>query len=393
MSVLSLLPWLLPGVHASTFTEIPPFLKADAGLGYQFDRLAGVLAERALDPGEDPSSAEFSSFEVAKRRVDEHRMTYRATFGVGPGLALGLELPHSLTESVSYLSAQTMVYNPASGTGTLIGTAAGNAGVYETGAGIDGAWFTLAGVPFSESYTKRNNLASWKLGLGVRTPDKSSFWAVDETGRRGAGPGAFAWRIDSAFSKRLGNLEPYLDTTATFEGKQTVTSRNNAGEELGDGPITVRPADHLELRIGTEVLASSNPTSGSRLVLDVHGAANYGSYAEIPSGLFLPDVLSASDGGLVQQSEFFELGGGAALRWRPMEFVEVGLWGDLLHHLPQRIESTYPVYTWGSTLRSNVGVDFTIRLRPAPDAGQAPVGTPADTAPAPTSPAPWGSPS
>jgi hypothetical protein len=375
--------WLLPVARASTLTEIPPFLKGDFGIGYGYDRLAGTLSERAQDP-DDPNAGQLVGFDVGHRRVDVNILTYRLAAGVAPGVALTLDIPQYISESTSYTTAQSMVYNPASGTGTSIGTPPADPGVYQRGAGVGGLWIAVRGLPFSETYEGRNNQASWKVSLGVRTPDHTSFWQADETGRRGGGPGGLAWRFGSSFSKTLGNAEPYLDASVTLEGPTDVTPRDNRGEPLGDSTIVVTPADHGELRVGTEVLASRNHSSGAQLKLDAHLSANYASWAQVPSGVYLPDVLASSEGTAVQHAEFLEAGGGVALRWRPMEFLEFDLWGDLLYHMPQRIEAPYAVYTWNDTLRTNAGLELVVRLREGPGGGPPPEPVPATD--------PWGVP-
>jgi hypothetical protein len=83
----------------------------------------------------------------------------------------------------------------------------------------------------------------------------------------------------------------------------------------------------------------------------------------IPSGLYLPAVLEATAGTAVQQAEAFEPGAGLQFIWRPMEYFQIAFGGDVAWHLPQRIESPYPVYTGDSTLHANGSTTLTVRIR------------------------------
>jgi len=371
---------LLSTALAATVTEIPPFLHGDGGLTYSFDRLGGSLVQRT---GNDDS-------EVGKRAIASHVIDYHLTFAPGPGVALTLDLPQYVSESVSYSTWQAMVYDPATGTGTALGTNAGDPGVLARGGGFGGLWIDVGGVPFSEAYEGRNNKATWKLDLGFRTGDKSSFWAVDGDGHRGAGTGGSAWRIRSAFSKTIGNAEPYVVGTVTFENKTSVVLASQDGTQLSAGEVEINPADHGELLAGAEILASHNEANGAQVALDLHLACNYAAYGDVASGVFLPDVLDASLGTAVQQAESMELGGGVGFVWRPMEYLQIGAHGELLYHLPQRIESPYPIYTgMGNTTHANVTVNLTVRLRAARDTDvlpPAPASSPAPSAGG----SPWG---
>lgn len=364
---------LVPSAVAASVTELPPFLTGDVGLAYGYDHLAGTIDEREPADQVDAAAADegvystTTEWEVAHRSLNTHRLDYHLAFGAGPGVAVKLDLPQYVSSAVTYTSLQNMVFDPATGTGTYFGTDEGTPGTYVSGKGFGGVWLGVAGQPFSEAYTKRNNKATWLAEMAFRTGDKSGYWAVSDDGTRGAGPGGSAWRFHTAFSKRVGAAEPYISGTVTIEQPTTVVIASPdglGGVILSGGEVTVNPANHGEIRAGTEVLAARNDVNGAQVALDIHLAANYSGYGDVVSGIYLPNVLDASLGTVVQQAESLEGGGGIALRWRPMEYMQIDLFGEMFFHMPQRLESPYNVYTWTDTTRALVGVDLTVRVRP-----------------------------
>lgn len=347
--------FLLSVAHAATPTELPPFLSGDASIAYSYDRVAGSLDERGDE-----------DWDVGRRSFSTHLIDYKVAFGAAPGLAVRFDLPHYASSSIGFTAAQEMVYDPATGTGTYYGTDPLEPGTYVRGGGLGGLWLEIAGTPYSEAFVKRINHATWLLAGAWRAPDPTSFWAVDADGNRGAGPGGSAWRLQTAFSKQIGNAQPYLSGELVVENPTSVTLAAQDGTVLSDGEVEINPADHGNVRAGLEVVATRNPANGSMIALDLHVSLDYASAGDVPSGMFLPDVLDASLGTVVQQAETMDSGGGAGLTWRPFDAVQLRGWGELAYRLPQRIESPYPVYGWSNTTRVRAGLDLTVRIhRPA----------------------------
>jgi hypothetical protein len=344
-------PLLTSLALAANVTELPPFLRGDVTVGYAYDQLAGSLVERS--EGED--------VDVAQRTVSANQMRYALTFGAGPGAAVFLEIPQWISDDVSYSSLSEMVYDPATGKGTYQGTTAGEDGTYVTGSGLGGVWIGAKGTPFSESFKGRGNRATWLLEGALRTGDGSNYWTMSD-GNRGAGNGGTAVRLRTAFSTTYGTAQPYVVGTYVHEGKRTVDVYDQAGTLLQTG-VEVDPADEGLVRAGLEVLAAHNPANGSKLGFDLHMQADYQSYATLPSGFYLPRVLEASAGQAVQSAEQLEPGAGLGFSWRPMEYMQLDVYGDLAWHLPQRVESPYAVYTGADTLHLVAGSNLTVRIR------------------------------
>jgi hypothetical protein len=342
---------LLPLASAAVVTEIPPFLRGDIQIAYTYEQLSGSLVERA-DQGD---------VEVGQRTLADHMLRYGVAFSVAPGVAVFADLPHYVSSRVSYGSYSDMVYDPGTGSGTYIGTTPGTPGDLVSGAGLGGIWFGVRGTPFSEAFTSRNSKTTWLLEGAIRTGDKSSFWTVNEDGKRGAGPGGTAARLHTAFSTTVGRTAPYVAGTYVGEGKQTVTLVTPNGTAYEGAEID--PANHGDLKIGVEVLTGRNPANGALFVFDLHLGVSYDAWAQLPSGFYLPKVLEASEGGVVQQAEQLEGGGGLGATWRPFENMQIGVVGDVAYHLPQRLEYPYPVYTGGETLDVTFGSTLGVRFR------------------------------
>jgi hypothetical protein len=341
---------LLPLASAAVVTEVPPFLRGDIDVSYSYEQLSGSLQER----GEENT-------EVGSRTLSDHMLHYGLVFSVAPGVAVFADVPHYVSSRVSYGALSEMVYDPSTGSGTYVGTSAGEPGTYVEGNGLGGIWFGVRGTPFSESFEKRNSRVTWLLEGAIRTGDPTSFW-VSADDKRGAGPGGTAARVHTAFSTTFGSSSPYVSGTYIGEGKQTVTVTSPDGT-VGESEVEIDPANHGEIRIGTEIQASNNKASGSMLAFDLHLAVQYHAWGQIPSGFYLPNVLEVSEGGPVQQAEALDSGGGLALHWRAFTNFQLTLYGDVAYHMPQRLEYPYPVYTGGDTLLIKAGTDLSVRFR------------------------------
>lgn len=342
---------------AAPVTEIPPFLRGDVAFGYDFETLSATL----LEQGDDEPTA------VGHRSVNTHRARLDAVFGMAPGAAIYLQIPPYESSLVRYTDASSMIYDPASGAGTYEGTPATvNADQY-AGGGLGGVWIGARGTPFSESFATRNNKSTWLLDLGFRFGDKHDTYYVDETGQRGAGPGAPALRLHSAFSKNYGNTAPYFALTLTSNFPYDRDVQADSGAVLHDSAKTTEKdfdaGRQGAIRFGVDIGSVVNPETGARFSFDLFGAADYSSFRVVPSGYYLPGVLSASAGHPTQMAEAFDLGGGMGIHWRPIENMQINLGGTGFYHMPQRVESFYDVYTGSDGLRVLVATDVTVRIR------------------------------
>ena len=344
---------------AATVTDLPPFLRGDLSVAYGFDYLGGSLMERG-QPGEEDTN-------VAGRVVSDHTLRYGLTFSVAPGAAVSVEIPHTVYRAVDVSDWSRMVYDPATGSGTYVGTATEPDATVSKGNGIGGVWIGVKGMPFSESFTSRKTRFTWLLEGAVRTPNEDNQLVVVSPGEgtgigtRGAGPGGVGLRIVSTTSSRRGRTEPYIRLAYEENLPHEIDVLADNGEVLAKNQ-TVDPANRLEAAVGAELIAAENESSGGRTAFDLRLSAGWQSYQEIPTGIELPAVLIA-DAGLVQQAEAMEIGGGLGVDLRFMKYLEWDLWSDVRYQLPQRLESPYPVYTGGDTVHVSAGTRLTIRVR------------------------------
>jgi hypothetical protein len=350
---------VIAAASAATVTDLPPFLRGDLSVAYGFDYLGGSLTERG-EIGEEDTT-------VANRVVSDHTLRYGLTFSVAPGAAVSVEIPHTVYRAVDVSEWSRMVYDPATGSGTYVGTATEEDATVSKGSGIGGVWLGVKGTPFSEAFVGRQTRFTWLLEGAVRTPNEDNQLVVvtpgegSSIGTRGAGPGGVGLRVASTFSSRRGRTEPYLRLAIEENLPHEIDVLADNGEVLAKN-VSVDPANRFEAVVGAEFIAAENSSSGARTAIDLRLSAGWQSYQDVPTGLELPAVL-IEDAGLVQQAENMEIGGGLGLDFRFMKYLQLQLWGDARYHLPQRLESPYPVYTGGDTVHVAAGSKLTIRVR------------------------------
>ncbi len=342
---------------AAPVTELPPFLRGDLAFGYDLDTLSSGLVETR--------GAE--RVDVGSRSVTAHTVRIDAVFAVAPGAAVYLQIPPYQSSFVKFEGASNMVYDPASGSGTYEGMPADLSGKQYAGSGLGGVWLGARGTPFSEAFPGRNNKSTWLLDLGFRIGDKQDTYYVDAAGKRGAGPGAPAVRLSSAFSKNFGNSAPYMSVALTKNNAYDRNVQADSGEVIFDSTTTngkdFDQGRQGALRIGVDIGTPTHPDTGARFSFDLFGAVDYTSFRVVPSGYYLPGVLSASVGTPTQMAESLDLGGGLGIHWRPAKYVQINLGGTGFAHLPQRVENYYDVHTAGDGLRVVVLSDVTVRFR------------------------------
>lgn len=350
---------LLAAAQAATVTELPPFLRGDLGISYTLDRLQGSLVERGAVPADDET--------VGQRQDNAHILRYSLAFGVAPGAAIFVDVPHTVYRGVEVQDWSRMVYDPATGSGSYHGTATEEDTTVSKGGGLDGVWIGARGTPYSEAFPKRHNRFTLLLEGAVRTPGTGSWFVVSEPsttgglGMHGAGTGGVGLMIGMVASARHGRHEPYLALQYVDNLPTTVDILADDGTVLQSG-AELDPANTVSARVGAEFITGENATSGARTAVDLHLGAEWTSSQDVPTGLNLPGVL-VPDAGLVQQAESFELGGGAGLDVRFMKYLSWQLGADVRYHFPQRWEHPYPASSGGDSLRILARTGVTIRVR------------------------------
>ena len=294
------------------------------------------------------------------------------------GISLNLGIPITPSVVYRYKGASEMNFDPVTETGTYasgdeIGT------VEYKGGGGSGVWLGAAFAPFSEAYAKQHQ-ATYRLDIAMRTPNKKkTLWSADDKGR-GAAPGGFGFRLAGAFSSDHGAVEPWMEFEYVREGKVSVDVIDDEGILQVSG-LEVRPSSALSIRGGIELIALDDPEREIRVSFGFHMGAGYHTWSDVPSGLYLPDVLDQSRSVAVTSSDYISLLGGFNLESDITRWVGLKLGAEGRFYSPRYLEHVYPVFTTVDTFGLFFAVDLIGKIRqpdavsvaePAPDLGPEP---------------------
>lgn len=347
--LLSLL--IVPAALAADITEIAPFMRGDVELRHDSD----VERVRLVEAGEL----------VGMRQASVHTLTVGLDFSFAPGAALYVDLPIYLADRVAFGAGREMTFDPNTDSGTYIDANELTIDPFDKpgpqGSGLGGIWIGLHGTPFSQEFARQDR-ATLLLEGAIRTPDKTNFWTTDEAGVRGAGPGASAMRLALAASTTIKASQPYTRLSWERVGAITTDVRDDTGA-LVVSAMEVDPASSATATVGTEVQVWANADSGGQVALDFNLNLGYRSWQDIPSGLYLPSVLEASRTVPVTQSDAVLLEGAAGVRYRIIDYVEIGLGGTVGTTSPYRIEHPYDVVAGMGTLAWGVHSYMRFRAR------------------------------
>lgn len=354
---------LWPGFTVDA-TEMAPPMRGDVEVRYQFAQERAGLVEDQTD--------------VGKRITSTHHVDTWLTFNPIKGAGVFIHLPATPSTEISYLEAYQMGFDPGNDSGTLLEKSALDNPPTLQGKGLEGTWIGLRGSPLHEElYADRGDRVSWVLDLGYRFKDKSHFYALDEDGQRGAGPGASAWLMRGAFSTTHNNTQPYLVATWIATGLLTDDVVDQDGTVMSTD-AAIRPASTVTFATGAAVEAHTwgQGANSGRLLIDPHLSFGYQSWQDVPSGTYLPDVLEASQALLATQSEHLFLSAGLSFDIRIMEYIELDIGADAGVRTAHRVEHFYPVSTTlGSlTWQTHAALRFRARDPLMADVLPAPIG-------------------
>lgn len=330
--------------QAAEVTSIPPFLRGDLEVQYTFTHEGGSLLEEDI--------------EVATRRIETHDIVYAAAFAAGPGVAVFMELPQNAATRVSFPTANEMVYDPSQRSGTMIETDPIVDTPAVSGSGLGGVWMGIRGTPFSESFKRRGNLATWLIEGAYQTADSSSFWHVAD-GARGGGPGGSAWRIRNAFSTTHRFSNPYLDFRYTKRNPFQADLTEIDGTVLASG-VELDPSNEIRVFGGTELTTYENKVSQARFAIDLRLGFSYQSWQTIQSGVLLPSIISSSAAIPVTESEYETYTAGLGFIYKTFQYLQLNLRGDVAYITPHRVEHPYPIQTGADTLA--FGINFGMKV-------------------------------
>lgn len=333
--------WIL-AASAAEVTEIPGPIGGSIELQYRGQLQFGGLVE--------------GTERIAERRVQEHHLDATLEFSPFRGAALVLGLEAAPSWMWTYPEARQMLLEPVDGGGSyLFSTPDPEAEPYTVkGGGLTGFWIGAAFAPFSERLFAKQKV-SWRVDFAVRPGNKkSNRWTVRD-GKRGAGPGTTGIRVAGAFSRRGGVAEPYVRMRLQHEGKTEIELADEQG--VRNPTFVVDPASTVELIGGTGVLASKLQKDPS--YFDVHLGAIYRSWEDVPSGMYLPNVIEASKAIPITHSESFTgvFGLGANLAFGSNVSADLGV--EAAYTIPHRQEHLFDVTTSPDT----IGINWHVALK------------------------------
>ncbi len=337
----------IPAARCAESTEIPPWLRGNIEIRYDLDYVGGSLTEDNTIVGE--------------YYRESHLITYSFIFAPAPGVALFMDLPQYVNQSLGYPNANQMVYDPSIESGTMLGTdPLGEQPLY-SGSGLGGLWMGIRGTPFSEAFPRRGNLVTWLAELAYRYPDHNNFFTVTDD-RRGAGPGGSAIKLHMAFSTTHRPAQPYISATFTRQSSFEADLYDENGEVLVAGESLDAP-NIVTIRTGVELTAFENTASDAFFNFDLRLGYGYQSWQTIPSGLLLPSVLSSSKSIAVTESEYSHVMAGLGLYYRAFEYFQINLVGDIYYHTPHILEHTYDVSTGSDSVGANIFTELKVLIR------------------------------
>lgn len=338
----------LSSSYAAEVTEVPPWLRGDVDIGYALDYTTGSLVEGDADVGQFTQQ--------------DHIVHFGGAFAAAPGVALYFDVPVYALSRLSFTDAFSMAYDPLNGIGSMAyGEPLTNTPLRE-GSGPGGVWLGVRGTPFSETlWPRRGNRSTWMLDVGYRTPDASNFYVADDASR-GGGPGASAFRLRSAFSTTKGVSQPYMRVTWLKQGVIATDLVDEDGNLLTAG-AEVWPGQSIDVLAGVQARAFENTVNGASFDFDFHLGAAYNSWSTVPSGIYLPSVLSASREDLVTSSEYGSAYAGLGFYWRMFKYLQLDLGADVAYLMPHRLEHPYAVSTGMDTLSVRANGQISVLIR------------------------------
>ena len=130
------------------------------------------------------------------------------------------------------------------------------------------------------------------------------------------------------------------------EGRVTVDLTDDSGTVLTP-EVELNPASRVELLGGTEVIA--NERDGTRTAVDFQLGFRYHTWEDVPSGMYLPNVIEASKAIAITRSERVSgpFGMGVNLVFSDLLRTQTG--ARFEYTLPYTVEHVYDVQTSADT--------------------------------------------
>lgn len=315
---------LLALAGAAERTDAPPGLRGDVDVAYHGSILFGGLEESGEIYG--------------RRRLQRHDIVVSGEFSPTDGLVIGIAVPTTASMVQTWTDARTITYDPALESGVFaVGDPLDDAARLEA-RGSQGVWLGVGALPYSEDLFGGH--VTWRLDARYRTgSSKKNLW-TESDGRRGAHMGGSAWALSAAFSTHRGPAEPFLHLGYLHEGEVLV-------DLGGDDLQTVHPSSEVGGGGGVSLRITDDGSSSAALELSL--GFSYVGWGQLPSGVFLPDVLDASRGLVVVRGDHLLGRVGVAIDAIIATYVDLRVGAEARYRTPHRFEDVYLARTSGDT--------------------------------------------
>ena len=350
-------------VQAATITDGPGKMQGDFAYLFDMKVFSDQLYEMTRNNAE---------VLVGSRKQTIRTNTLLLEYGVLDILSISIEKPVSMFQSHEFSNPYAMVYDPYFMTGTLqhqeilregdsfFGELAKNGDtptLTQIGSSSQRSWIGVNFFPFHERfYTSRGDIFSWKLGLHYRRTNQNNFYSLNEN-ERGAGSGSAAWRITGAFSKGTSKSKPYLGFQVILPSEYTHNFNTITAFES-----TIHPAKDSHFKTGVELYPLQDTAYGHYACVDLFGKFGYQSWQEIPTGVYLPSVLTTAQDIIISQSDNLYAHVGAGVNLQYYTYGAFRIFGHAGFSTPQKIENYYNVSSNG-TFGWALGTEFRFRYR------------------------------
>lgn len=318
--------------HAGTYTDAPGALQGDVAIQNDFLSSSDSLYQ--------------SEILVGNRTITRNQSNLLLKFGVFDFMSIETIVPMG-KDKISFTDCHEMKYDPLSEVGSYLDTPS-IADKSIQGSGLEGIQLSLNFYPLhTKIYSNRGDQGNWALGLVYRTKDNSNFFSPNADGQRGSGVGAQGFGVQTSFSNKHKNVEPYLKIKAMKSGTWTGDIRNDSGTLLKSN-ADFTPANTVDIRGGMELYLMEDVALASYVTLDIFGQYKYASFQSIASGTYLPSVLESTTDKIIAQTELVTFQGGVGTNVQINSIYGLGLSGRVGYASPQRIEHIYEINTLGS---------------------------------------------
>lgn len=345
--MLYLLSYLFfPVAEAGTFTDAPGALQGDISIQNSFLQTRDSLYQ--------------SEELVGSRKMMNDHVNVVLLFGLLDFMSLKTNFPVGF-QSVSFQDVHQMQFEPLEEIGTYINTPA-TEDYKISGSGLEGIELSLHFYPFHKKiFNERGDTGNWNVGILYRAPDNTNFYSPSESGKRGSGVGAQGFGLETSFSKRKQHLEPYLQIKGLKSSAFDGSIRTASGKTLKQS-TEFQPASTVDIRGGSEFFVWEDVAMASYVTVDLFGEYHYQSFQQIPSNIYLPNVLETTWDNIITQTEVISFQGGIGTNVQLNSVYGMSLAGKVGYASPQQVEHIYPVNTLGS-FQWGIFTEFKFRYR------------------------------